>query len=199
MALYVTDVYIATRALTVNEAVVAGGVLVTVAYSLFGRCLGVPLAGKLSDVLLQRGLPRIVPVITWLVLTITLFLLLSMRVTGIWLLITIAVLLGTSVNSFAQIAASVSDTYGPEKTASVMGFINMVAQIVGATSLAASGYLGVALNGGRGNSLADYQGIWLSGMAAVATTTILGSGIYLWLRQRSASDLGRFWALDSRL
>lgn len=178
-AVYVTDVYIATRGLDVNTAVVAGGLLVTIAYSLFGRGFGVPLAGRLSDALFKRGWPRMVPVIAWLVLSIVLFQLLSMRVTAIWMLITIAVLLGTSVNCFPLIAAAVSDTYGPRKTASVMGFVNMVAQLAGATSLAASGYLGIALSGGGGNSLSEYQGIWLSGMCAIALLTTLGAGIHV--------------------
>ncbi len=183
-AVYVTDVYIATRGFDVNRAVVAGGVLVTIAYSLFGRALGVPLAGRLADALFKRGWPRMVPVIAWLVLAIVLFQLLSMRVTGIPLLITIAVLLGTSVNCFPLIAAAVSDTYGPQKTASVMGFVNMMAQLAGATSLAASGYLGIAVSGGGGNSLSEYQGIWMSGMGAIALLTALGAGIYLAQRHR---------------
>jgi MFS transporter, OPA family, sugar phosphate sensor protein UhpC len=190
-AVYVTDVYIATRALDVNAAVVAGGVLVTICYSLFGRGIGVPLAGKMSDALAQRGWSRMVPVIGWLLLTIVLFQLLSMRVTGIWLLIVIAVLLGTAVNCFPLIAAAVSETYGPQKTASVMGFVNMVAQLSGATSLAASGYLGIALSGGGGNSLAEYQGIWLSGMAAVAVATALGIGIHVALRRDRLAHLTR--------
>ena len=181
-AVYVTDVYIATRAFDVNRAVVAGGVLVTVAYSLFGRGLGVPLAGRLSDALVTRGWSRMVAVIAWLVLTILLFQLLSMRVTALWLIVMIAVLLGTSVNCFPLIAAAVSDTYGPQKTASVMGFVNMVAQFAGATSLAASGYLGIALSGPGGNSLSEYQGIWLSGMGAIALLTALGTAIHFVLR-----------------
>jgi MFS family permease len=177
-AVYVTDVYIATRSLDVNAAVVAGGVLVTIAYSVCGRGLGVPLAGKLSDMLVRRGWPRMVPVIAWLVLTIVLFELLSMRVTTIWLLILIAVLLGTSANCFPLVAAAVSETYGPQKTASVMGVVNMVAQFSGATSLAAGGYLGIALSGAGGNSLSEYQGIWLSSMGAVVLLTALGVTIW---------------------
>ncbi len=188
-AVYVTDVYIATRGLDVNTAVVTGGVLVTIAYSLFGRGLGVPLAGRVSDALFTRGWPRMVPVIAWLVLTIVLFQLLSMRVTTLWMLVMIAVLLGTSVNCFPLIAASVSDTYGPLKTASVMGFVNMVAQFAGATSLAASGYLGIALSGPGGNSLAEYHGIWLSGMGAIALLTVMGTGLHIALRYRGVSRM----------
>lgn len=186
-AVYVTDVYIATRGLDVNTAVVAGGVLVTIAYSLFGRGVGVPLAGRMADALFKRGWSRMVPVIAWLVLTIVLFQLLSMRVTLLPLLVMIALLLGTSVNCFPLIAAAVSDTYGPRKTASVMGFVNMVAQLAGATSLAASGYLGIALSGPGGNSLAEYQGIWLSGMGAIALLTAMGAGIHIALRHRGTN------------
>ncbi len=188
-AVYVTDVYIATRAFDINAAVVAGGVLVTIAYSLFGRGFGVPLAGKLSDLLVRRGWPRVVAVIGWLLLTIVLLQLLSMRVTAVWLLVIIALLLGTSVNCFPLVAAAVSETYGPRQTASVMGFVNMMAQLFGATSLAAGGYLGIALRGTGGNSLSEYQGIWLSVMAAVGLLTALGGGIYVVLRQRAVSPL----------
>ncbi len=179
LAVYVTDVYMTTRGFPINEAVVAGGVLATISYSLFGRGIGVPMAGKVSDMLMRRQLPRMAMVIGLLVLTIVLFQLLSMRITGIWLLVAIAVSLGTSVNCFPLIAASVSETYGTEKTGSVMGFVNMLAQFLGASSLAASGYLGIAMSGGEENSLAEYQGIWLSGMAAIAITTALGTGLYL--------------------
>ncbi len=186
-AVYVTDVYLATRGFDVNTAVVAGGVLVTIAYSLFGRGLGVPLSGRVADALFKRGWPRMVPVIASLVLTIVLFQTLSMRPTAVWLLVAVAVLLGTAVNCYPLIAAAVSDTYGPQKTASVMGFVNMVAQLAGATSLAASGYLGIALSGAGGNSLDEYQGIWLSGMGAIALLTALGAGIYATSRYRWVS------------
>jgi hypothetical protein len=117
-------------------------------------------------------------VIGWLVVTLVLFQLLSMRITTLWLIVAVAALLGTSVNCFPLVAAAVSETYGPRQTASVMGFVNMVAQLAGATSLAASGYLGIALSGANGNSLAEYQGIWLSSMYAVAALTAVGTAIW---------------------
>jgi sugar phosphate permease len=189
-AVYVTDVYMATQALDVNAAVVAGGVLVTVAYSLVGRGCGVPLAGKLSDIVVRRGWPRTVAVIAWLVVTLVLFQLLSTRITSLWLIAVIAMLLGTSVNCFPLVAAAVSETYGPRQTASVMGFVNMVAQLAGATSLAASGYMGIALSGAGGNSLAEYQGIWLSSLYAVAALTVLGTAIWAKLAAVTGRHLG---------
>jgi sugar phosphate permease len=179
ISIYMADVYAAAHGYETNAAVVAGGVFATVAFSFIGRGLGVPLAGKVSDVLVLRGISRTAVVIAWLVLVVGLFQLLSMQMTSLWLLALVAVLVGTSVNCFTLITASVSETYGPEKTASVTGFVNMCGQLVGATSLAWSGYLGIRLGGGDTGPLAEYQGVWLSGVLTVSVTTAIGAGIYL--------------------
>lgn len=187
ISIYMADVYAAAHGFETNAAVVAGGVFATVAFSLIGRGLGVPIAGRVSDMLVQRGIPRVSVVIGWLVLVVVLFQLLSMRITTLWLLAILAVLAGTSVNCFTLITAAVSETYGPQKTASVTGFINMCGQLVGATSLAVSGYLGIALSGGDTSALAEYRGVWLSGVFTVTLASALGTGIYLTIRHRAAT------------
>ncbi|MBI2186842.1 MAG: MFS transporter [Acidobacteria bacterium] len=179
IAIYLADVYSSAYGYETNAAVVAGGLFATVVYSLIGRGLGVPLAGRLSDALVERGISRMAVVLAWLVVIIAAFQLLSMQVTGLWLLAPIAALAGTSVNCFTLITASVSETYGPDKTASITGFVNMCGQLVGATSLAWSGYLGIAMRGGSSSPLAEYQGVWLSGVLSVAVMTAIGAGIYL--------------------
>lgn len=179
IAVYLSDVYASTRGLDLNGAVVAGGMFATLAFSLIGRGLCVPIAGRLSDYLVARGISRIAVVIAWLAVVIVLFQILSLRVTTMWLLAIVAVLLGTSVNCFTLITASVSETYGPERTASVTGVINTCGQLVGATALAVSGYLGVAMAAGDDSSLAEYQGVWLSGMVTVAMTAGLGTAIHV--------------------
>ena len=187
ISIYMADVYAAAHGYETNAAVVAGGVFATLAFSLAGRGLGLPAAGKLSDVLVARGISRTAVVIGWLVLVIALFQLLSMQPTTLWLLAIVAALAGTSVNCFTLITASVSETYGPQKTASVTGFINMCGQLVGATSLAVSGYVGVALRGSDTGPLAEYQGVWLSGVITVTLMTALGTAIYLTRRQPAAT------------
>ena len=182
ISVYLADVYAAAYGYDTNAAIVAGGIFATVAYSLLGRGIGLPLAGGLSDLLVRRGVPRTTVVISWLALVIVLFQTLSMRVTAFWLLALIAVLAGTAVNCFTLITATVSETYGPERTSSVTGFINMCGQLVGATSLAVSGYLGVFMGAGSTDALAEYQGIWLSGVATVSVTAAIGTGIYVALR-----------------
>jgi membrane protein DedA with SNARE-associated domain len=141
----------------------------------------------LSDVLLQRGISRMTLVFMWLGVIIIAFQLLSMQITTMWLVAVIAVLLGTAVNSFPLITVLVNETYGPDKTASVFGFINMLGQIAGATVLATSGYLGVALSTGERNSLEEYFGIWLAGMASVAATTAVGGAMWIAVRYRSTA------------
>lgn len=179
ISIYMSDVYESAYGYDTNAAVVTGGLFATVAFSLVGRGLGVPIAGKLSDIFVHRGVSRTAVVIGWLVLSIVLFQVLSMQVTGLWLLAAVAVLAGTAVNCFTLITASVSETYGPDKTASITGFVNMCGQLVGATSLAWSGYLGMALRGGDTGALAEYQGVWLSGVVTVSVMTAIGAGIYL--------------------
>jgi sugar phosphate permease len=179
ISIYLADVYTAAHGYETNAAVVAGGLFATIAYSIVGRGLGVPLAGTLSDILVRRGISRTSVVIGWLVLSIGLFQLLSTQVTGLGLLAVVAVLTGTAVNCFTLITAAVSETYGPEKTASITGFVNMCGQLVGATSLAWSGYLGIALSGGDPSALAEYRGVWLSGVLTVSLATAIGTGIYV--------------------
>jgi hypothetical protein len=190
IAVYLSDVYASAYGRTLTEAVVAGGMFAMIAYSLCGRGICLPIAGRVSDALVARGVSRTGVVIGWLVLSIALFQILSMQVTTFWVLALVAVLLGTSVNCFTLITASVSETYGPERTASVAGFINMVGQLVGATALAASGYLGRAMAGSSGGALAEYQGVWLAGMVPVAVTTAIGAAIFISLRARAAVPAG---------
>ena len=195
MVVYVTEVYLDKGHLALNDAVVAGGLLVTVAYSLLGRGLGCPLGGKLSDVLVKRGISRATLAIAWLTLAVALLLVLAMGVSATAALGLVALLLGASVNLFPLISASISEVYGAGKTGSIVAFVNMMGQFSGASVLAASGYLGIALSSQAGNALAEYRGIWLSGMVGVASFTALGALIHLalklgWLSNPQLTPLG---------
>ena len=181
IAVYAADIYL-SGGRPLNEAVVAGGVLALVAYSLVGRAAGCPLAGRLSDFCVRRGISRTAVLIGWLVLGMTLLQVLSMGVTAIWALAIIAALLGTSVNLFSLVPAAISDTFGTQRTASLSSFANTMAQLSGATALAVSGYVGISLNAQPGNALAEYRGIWLSGVVGMAVMAALAISAYLALR-----------------
>ena len=182
IAVYAADVYIFERGMSLNDAVVAGGLLALLAYSLTGRAIGCPIAGTMSDLFAKRGISRTAVLFLWLGVGMAMLQLLSMGVTSIWAMAIIAALLGTSVNLFSLIPAAISETYGRHRTATLSSFTNMVAQLAGATALAVSGYVGISLNSQPGNALTEYRGIWLSGLVGMASMTALGLLAYLAIR-----------------
>ncbi len=182
IAVYAADVYIFERGMSLNDAVVAGGLLALLAYSMTGRAIGCPLAGKMSDALAARGISRTAVLFLWLIVGMALLQMLAMGVTSLWAMAVVAALLGTSVNLFSLVPAAISETYGRQRTASLSSFTNMVAQLSGATALAVSGYVGISMNSQPGNALTEYRGIWLSGLAGMGIMTALGFAAYMALR-----------------
>src|SRR5262249_55391414 len=73
LGLYAADVYIATRGVALNAAVVAAGILVTAGYSIIGRGLCVPILGRVSDAFLKRGKSRTTLAIASLAMTVVSF------------------------------------------------------------------------------------------------------------------------------
>jgi MFS family permease len=174
MAVYAADVYIDKYGLALNLAVVQGGLLALFAYSLVGRVIGCPLAGKMSDVLARRGVSRTAVLIGWVVVGIASLAVLMSATPTILALGILMALLGTSVNLFSLVPAAISETYGAQRTASIASFANTMGQLSGATALALSGYVGISLNATPGNALTDYRGIWLSGMVGMIVLAVLG-------------------------
>jgi MFS family permease len=175
IAVYAADLYI-SNGLTLNQAVVRGGVLALLGFSLTGRAIGCPLAGRMTDTLLKRGVSRATVLIGWMLLAIVLFHVLGSGGVSIAALAVIAALLGTAVNLFGIVPAAFNDRYGSERTASLSAFANTLAQLSGATALALSGYVGVSMNAQPGNALTEYRGIWLCaevGMGVMAVLAIV--------------------------
>jgi len=187
IALYAADVYITAYGQSVNAAVVGGGTLVIVAYSLLGRGVGCPMGGRLSDALVKRGISRATLSIGWLAIALVLFQVLSSGLTAAWLLALVACLLGTSINLFTLISASIAETYGAQRTASIVSFVNTVAQLLGATALAMSGYVGVSLGSQAGHGLSEYRGVWLTAMVGTGMLALIGTVIHIALAR------GRSW------
>ena len=102
----------------------------------------------------------------------------------------IAFLMGISINMYPLVTTAVSETFGPAKTSSVMGFLNTFTQLAGATALLVSGYLGIALNTTPGNALEEYRGIWLVGMVGCLLTGT--AGIVMSFLARGLRGLRRF-------
>jgi MFS family permease len=141
---------------------------------LAGRLFGPPLVGFLSDRLIARGIPRKSLAIGFLLLSAALFQMMPVGIRSTVGLGAIAFLMGVSINMYPLITTAVSETFGSQRTSSVMGFLNTFAQLSGATALLISGYLGIALNSAPGNTLEEYRGIWLVGMVGCVGTALVG-------------------------
>jgi len=179
LAFYAADIYI-SRGMPLGQAVIAAGVL-SMLY-LLGRVIGVPAVGFISDRLVERGISRNTLAIGFVLLTAVLFELLPMGIKSTTILGILFFLMGVSMNLYPLITAALSETFGPQKTSSVMGFLNTFAQLAGATALLLSGFLGIALNSAPGNTLEEYRGIWLVGVVGCLFTASVGTVITFLVR-----------------
>jgi sugar phosphate permease len=183
LPIFASDIYI-SHGMSLNAAVVAGGLLTT--FYLIGRVIGVPAVGLVSDRLIGRGIPRETMATGFLLVTAVLLQILSGSVSSTWILAAIACSIGITINTYPLITTAVSETFGAAKTSSVMGFVNTCAQLCGATALAVSGYMGIALNNTPGNSLAEYRGIWLVGTVGCLITSAFGI-VFMYAARRNGA------------
>jgi len=170
LPLFATDIY-ASRGMPLGEAVVAGGLLSTCYQA--GRVAGAPAAGFLSDRLIRRGVRRETVVTMFLLATVMLLMVLYAGPSSTILLAVVASIMGTTINTFPLVTTAVSETFGEARTSAAIGFVGTWAQLCGATALAVSGYLGVVLSPVPGNTLEEYRGIWLVGMAGCLMTVLV--------------------------
>src|SRR5262245_5401252 len=180
LPIYATDIYL-SQGMETKAAALAGGVLSTL--YLAGRATGVPIAGFISDRLITRGISRKSIAIGFLFFTVLLLRMMPMGIESTSMLGVTAFLLGMSINMYPLITTAMSETFGPEKTSSVMGVLNMVAQFSGALALTLSGFLGVALST-TGNALDEYRGIWLVGTVGCIATAFIGIAISYFAKSR---------------
>ncbi len=180
LPIYAADIYL-SKGLKLENAVIAAGLLSTL--YLAGRLFGGPTIGFVSDRLLARGISRNTLAIGFLLLTAILFQAMPVGIHSTVALGFIAFGMGVSINMYPLVTTAVSEAFGSQRTSSIMGFLNMVAQLGGASALLVSGYLGIALSSTPGNALAEYRGIWLVGLASCIVTAGGSIGLSLWERQ----------------
>jgi len=182
---YAADIYI-TRGMALSQAVVAA-VTPSTCY-LIGRLFGPPAIGFISDRVVSRGISRSSLAVGFLILSAVLFQMLPLGVGSIAILCVISFLMGMSINMYPLVTTAVSEAFGPQRTSSVMGFLNTFAQLSGATALFISGYLGIALNSAPGNTLEDYRGIWLVGIVGCVGAAAIGTTIFVAWKARSRGE-----------
>jgi len=179
LPIYAADIYL-SKGLKLENAVIAAGLLSTL--YLAGRLFGGPTIGFVSDRLLARGISRNTLAIGFLLITAILFQAMPVGIHSTVALGFIAFGMGVSINMYPLVTTAVSEAFGSQRTSSIMGFLNTVAQLGGASALLVSGYLGIALSSTPGNALAEYRGIWLVGLVCCIVTA--GGSICLSLWER---------------
>jgi sugar phosphate permease len=181
LPIYGADIFM-SQGMPLAKAAVAGAALSTP--YLLGRLVGGPLMGFTSDRLLARGISRSTLAIGFLLLSAALFKIMPIGIRSTVALGTIAFLMGISINMYPLITTAVSESFGPQRTSSVMGFLNTIAQLSGATALSISGYLGIALNSSPGNKLEEYRGIWLVGITGCVGAALGGIALGYAVRRK---------------
>jgi sugar phosphate permease len=171
LPIYAADIYI-SRGMELKAAVLAATSVSS--FYLVGRLFGPPIVGFISDRLVVRGISRKSLAVGFLLLSAALFQAMPVGIRSTVALGAIAFLMGISINMYPLVTTAVSETFGSQRTSSVMGFLNTFAQLSGATALLISGYLGIALNSAPGNTLEEYRGIWLVGIVGCLGTALVG-------------------------
>ena len=117
LPIYAADIYI-SQGMPLQKAVLAAGALSTL--YLAGRLVGGPIIGFISDRLLTRGINRSSLAIGFLLLSAILFRLMPLGIRSTAVLGVIAFLMGISINMYPLVTTAVSETFGSQRTSSVM-------------------------------------------------------------------------------
>jgi len=176
LPIYAADIYI-SRGMALKDAVLAAAGLSSL--YLAGRLIGPPVMGWVSDRLVVRGISRLSLAVSFSLLAAVLFQLMPLGIRSTTTLGAIAFLMGIAINMYPLVTTAMSETFGAQRTSSVMGVLNTFAQLSGATALFISGALGIALNSSPGNTLEEYRGIWLVGLVGCLGTALVGVALYL--------------------
>lgn len=160
-----------------GAAIIAGGLIGTV-YTI-GHVAGSPLLGKLSDLLLSRGISRVLCAVVILGMGGITVSCLNLPFHSTWMFGCLAFLLGVTLHAFPILNAAVADRWGSHQTGRSLGWINMIGQLAGALALSVSGYVGLAWTTGETGTVDGYAGIWY--LAAGACGVGAGCG---WMAHR---------------
>lgn len=163
LPIYAAAYYKQTQGLSNSESMVAGGMMASVYVA--GRIIGTPLLGKLSDVLLVRySVPRTLIIACFhIFITLSMFIL-SHRMPSSFLFAVLVFVIGAAINMFPLVNAAVAEIWPIKTGGALMGLVNTVGQLIGASALAYSGFMADKFSiVGAGYSF-EYRGIWYLAM-----------------------------------
>ncbi|MTH45257.1 MFS transporter [Intestinirhabdus alba] len=163
LPIYAAAYYKQTQGLSNVEAMVAGGMMASVYIA--GRILGTPLFGKLSDVLLVRyNVPRTLIIACFhIFITLSMFIL-SHQMPSTLMFAVLVFVIGAAINMFPLVNAAVAEIWPVKTGGALMGMVNTVGQLIGASALAYSGFMANKFSVADAGYNFEYRGIWYLAM-----------------------------------
>jgi len=183
LPIYAATYYIQTAAMTKPEAMVAGGVMATA--STAGRILGSPVLGKVCDYLLEKHkVPRMVFVGLIQIVLFTSLYILTAAVPSPLFLAVLSFLIGALISMFTLSYAAVAEIWSIKTGGALMGLVNTVGQLIGATALALSGFMAARFSVLGGAYNLEYRGIWY--LAMIFSALAIFASVFAIYRERKA-------------
>lgn len=176
IATYAAAYYMTVEHMSKGEAMVAGGGIASM--YVVGRYIGAPLSGFMSDYLLKKYMiPRTAVLFVGLVIAAGLFAALAFIPPTKFILGALVFFCGLIFNFYSLVNACAAELWSSRGAGFSMGVINTIAQLLGAMTLSASGFLAVkfAVNGGAFHT--EYSGIWYFGIIVMVIAAL--STIYM--------------------
>lgn len=183
LPIYAAAYYKQTQGLSNSESMVAGGMMASVYVT--GRIIGTPLLGKLSDFLLVRySVPRTLIIACFhIFITLSMFIL-SHRMPSSFLFAVLVFVIGAAINMFPLVNAAVAEIWPIKTGGALMGLVNTVGQLIGASALAYSGFMADKFSiVGAGYSF-EYRGIWYLAMI-FSSISVIASFLASYRERRS--------------
>jgi sugar phosphate permease len=182
LPLYAAAYYTQHTGMDKAQAMVAGGAMATV--YVLGRIIGTPVVGKYSDYLKGKGVPRTVILLVVHVLILVCLYLFTTPISSAWIVGVLSFVCGVLINLFPLINATAAEIWSIKTCGLLMGFINTIGQLLGATALSYSGFMAVKFSVQGGGFNVEYQGIWYLAMIFTAVSVL--ASIYAVYREKKA-------------
>lgn len=181
LAIYAAKYYVETAQMSVAESMVAGGVMASVCVA--GRIIGSPVLSKLSDMLLLKyKFPRMSFVMATQVVLLFCLFALTVKIPHVAFMALLSFILGALINCYTLTYAAVAEIWSIKAGGALMGVVNMIGQLIGATALAMSGFMAANFSVVHGGYHLEYRGIWYLGMICCAVAII--TSIFAILREK---------------
>lgn len=172
IATYAAAYYMHVENMSKGEAMVAGGAIASM--YVVGRYIGAPLSGFLSDYLLKKYMvPRTAVLFVGLIIATGLFAGFAFITPNKFTLGLLTFLCGMIFNFYSLVNACAAELWSVRGAGFSMGIINTIAQLLGAVTLSASGFVAVKFAVKGGAFYTEYTGIWYCGIGIMALAALI--------------------------